>query len=664
MALAVLYLSVGILGSVFTGKSEESILEETILDEADLGDPPSSFREPSNLALGGVVPGHIIPAGTQLGIPHWIQQQYQMSNQKQFYNNSMMNFLMHNYGVVGPSASGLDTYYVPLSYRSNRDRDRDRDRGRDDDDDDDDDDYNYDTFMVDVTNLKQSKKEAQPSEVLEETTTPAPSPETGAGQPTDQQVVDQQATEQQATEQQVEQQATEQQAEQQPAEQQVVDQQATDQTDQPAEQQVADQQATDQTDQQANVTEGQEGTTFEVTEDYNTSDENVPEVPEYKPEEDFSKDSTPTTCEATNNTKKEEEEAEANRIQAYACVDCKDKKFLQSDTSIEQLKEFITKVNEKVVHFDKSKKFSTVITNFCKKCKPVDIKDFMQYIESRAKEENIPYEIMFSFMMRESNGKCDAKKPEIYTKSEGEYKKGDVKGCSYGLFQLYTFNSTCLLGCDENNSLSGMSSAQLKAVCQKGSDYANYRKTCKNGKQYVSDGKTCNSLKPINETIKGIKNMKGMCLNNPYCNFEEALHLLKGDKWYIGNGKTPMPELKEGWPNMSRKNRNLWRNAVVAYNGTKYEKPAKTAMKEKKAMEEAEKKGIKLDLNDWEQKRMFFVNEYVEGNSAVKKGLIENLAYVEKITGREIEGGLANSSLCQWIDFKAKNSPLSCLKKK
>ena len=257
-------------------------------------------------------------------------------------------------------------------------------------------------------------------------------------------------------------------------------------------------------------------------------------------------------------------------------------------------------------HFTKKKGFSPVIDKFCETCKPVDIKDFMQYIETRARETKTPPEIIFSLMMRESAGKCAAEREE-------KNKEGKVRGYSYGLFQLYTFNSTCLLGCDENNSLSGMSSAQLKAVCQKGSDYANYRKTCKNGKQYVSNKKTCKSKEPIS------KNIKGMCLNNPYCNFEEALHLLKGDKWYIGNGKTPMPELKEGWPNMSRKNRNLWRNAVVAYNGTKYEKPAKTAMKEKKAMEEAEKKGIKLDLNDWEQKRMFFVNEYVEGNSAVKK---------------------------------------------
>ena len=175
VVLATLYLSVGIMGSVFTGTSEESILEETILDESALEGPSSSLREPAaNITLGGtVIPGHVLPVGTQMVIPPWIQQQYQMSNQKQFYDNSMMNFLIHNYGVVAPSVSagaeGSDTYYIPLSYREEGDDDDDDDDDYDDDDYDDDD---YDTYMVDVTFLKQSVEPAQQkAEVLESETT-------------------------------------------------------------------------------------------------------------------------------------------------------------------------------------------------------------------------------------------------------------------------------------------------------------------------------------------------------------------------------------------------------------------------------------------------------------------------------------------------------------
>ena len=588
VALAVLYLSVGILGSVFTGTSEESILEETILDESAL-EGPVSLREPANITLGGsVIPGHILPAGTQLGIPHWIQQQYQMSNQKQFYNNSIMNFLMHNYGVVGPSASldskGLDTYYVPLSYR----------RDRDDDDDDDDDDDNFGTFMVDVTNLKQSKKEVQPLEVLE------PAPEVVESSPKEEYTVPKQQAEQP--------------------------------TEQPADQQVAEQQPSPTEDSQV---------TLELTQALNTQNKNVPEVPEYKPEEDFSKDSTPTTCEAPNNKEEEKTEAMAN------CVECKNAEFHQSSMfGSAVLASFLDSVGNIVGEFSKRKSFSPVIKNFCNTCEPVDIKDFMQYIETRAKEEKTPPEIIFSLMMRESDGKCGAERKE-------KNNKGEVKGCSYGLFQLYTKNSTCLLKCDKNDSLSDMSSAQLKAVCQKGSQYARYREKCKNGKQYVSDGKTCNSLKPINETIKGIKNMKGMCLDNPYCNFEEALHLLAGEKWRTNEGKAK-PELKS-WPNMSREDRNLWRNAVIGYNGPWFKKKAEEAMKE------AESQGQELDLDDWEQKRMFFVNRYLKESKKSRKDLlIHNLAYVEKITGREKEGGLANSSICQWLKFKKEKPSLSC----
>ena len=45
--------------------------------------------------------------------------------------------------------------------------------------------------------------------------------------------------------------------------------------------------------------------TVELTQALNTQNDGVPEVPEYKPEEDFSKEAPPATCEVED--KKEEQ---------------------------------------------------------------------------------------------------------------------------------------------------------------------------------------------------------------------------------------------------------------------------------------------------------------------------------------------------------------------
>ena len=149
-----------------------------------------------------------------------------------------------------------------------------------------------------------------------------------------------------------------------------------------------------------------------------------------------------------------------------------------------------------------------------------------------------------------------------------------------------------------------------------------------------------------------------VCLENPYCNFEEALHLLIKEKWPMVNKGKPPPSLKgQGkWVDLSADERNQWRNALIAYHGDSYHRRAKKSMK--KAMEK--ELGITAPLDDWEQKRLWFIKQYLSQTDQQQKKLIYNLAYVESLAGREIKGGLAHSSICQWDRYQTENPNPSC----
>ena len=95
---------------------------------------------------------------------------------------------------------------------------------------------------------------------------------------------------------------------------------------------------------------------------------------------------------------------------------------------------------------------------------------------------------------------------------------------------------------------------------------------------------------------KGYAKAKGRCLNNPYCNFEESFNLLKDEKWNIVNSNETKPTNTD-WAGMKDTERNLWRDAIIAYNGAGYLKSAEERM---------EKKGLYSHLDNWEVKRMFF----------------------------------------------------------
>ena len=362
-----------------------------------------------------------------------------------------------------------------------------------------------------------------------------------------------------------------------------------------------------------------------------------PDVPDPKPVRDLTK-IYPVSCD------KPESETEAGA----PCATC-------IGVNSGELTGFLTVMKNEVQRIGKDKSFSTAIENFCKTCgEGIIIEDFVRYIEGRAEEEKVPPEIMLGIMLRESNGECNASNRRTNCK---------------GLFQMNMKNSTVLKPC-KNNKPPQASPSRMKEVCQ-GGEYrreGNYRQSY-------------DSL-PTKVPFVEYKNPypQERCLNNPYCNFEESIHLLKGEKWSIGNKEENNSRVLEGkkrinkpsenksdledkakldepsgnsWGEMDYQERNRWRNAIISYNGAAYLWPAERAMKNRGQTDSA-------SLNNWELKRMFFIREYLNASSYVKAELIENLAYVERIAGRETPDGFANSSICQWTQFRKQNSTLSC----
>ncbi len=332
--------------------------------------------------------------------------------------------------------------------------------------------------------------------------------------------------------------------------------------------------------------------------------EDQPSVPENR---DLSqKSTTQPTC----------DELDSQTEAGTSCIKCV--KGVEKHT----FEKFLETVSAKVKSYeatDNRNMFQDVVNQFCKECKGVDVADFVSYMEKRAKEASVPKEILFAILMRESTGTCGA--------------TGDEGGKSRGLFQLNTENSTKLRSCKENE-LKGQSTGDQKKACEGGG----YRKSSEYGStQYTT--------KPEKRAELGDL----VCLENPYCNFEEALHLLMEDKWKMVNGKKEPPG--GSWADLSPEQRNQWRNAVIAYNSNHYHQKAKKAMKQEL--------GLNANLDDWELKRMFFIKNYLRSDTK-KEWLIGNLAYVERMTGREIKGGLAKSSICQWARYRKDNPYPSC----
>ena len=658
-----------LLIAVFVGKDSAIRMSQAILINSleNNNQNPSPTRNPANF-IGNP---YVIPTGTQMIIPPWIMEQYLLSEQAALYGDAL-NFLIHNYGVSAPSASDEDedTFYIPLTRYKKKydDYDFDYDTPEPDDYDDDDDDDDYQVVMVDVTSLTPTQPPPpQPRTITpqpEEATTPqpeatTPQPEATTPQPEATTPQPEATTPQPGTTTPPTGTTTPQPETTTPQPEEATTPQPEATTPQP--------EAT--TPQPGTTTSPATGTppvtytgpTFTTTEPTDTS--KSPPVPEYKPEEDLSQPYT-ASCE------KSDEDASQTEA-SLPCVDC------ALNLRKGKTNEFLSEVGATVNHFNKGKKFSALIKKFCQSCHKnygVDIGDFMEYLERRAREKNVPPEIMLAIMLRESDGDCNA---------GGDGKK------SLGLFQLNIKNSTCLKKCS-SNSLSNVNAEQMRSVCEDGKHRDTY-------KHRDSDG-IC--VARPDETSK-------ICLNNPYCNFEESLNLLIDEKWGIGNkGNPEKPPLMitdednpdktklRNWTDMSDTERTKWRNAIIAYNGAGALKAAEKAiLANEEQMKNALGMGREPFLNNWEIKRMFFIKhhlnikakfkkcdtkQYPDANTAAEveeektkckkiynpengmTNLVHNLAYVERIAGREKKGDFANSSICQWIQFRKNNENLSC----
>ena len=602
-----------LVASIFFGQYSFIQVDQTSIVSSSFSDRTPAFF------MGNPYDGSI-PTGTQMIIPPWIMEQYLLSEQSALYSTPL-NYLIYNYGVSAPSNSeeSEDTYYIPLTtYKNKYDFDTDYDDSNDDRDDRSDDDPYGDTVMVDITNLTLNQLDESeiaippsdvtpsagavppsrvvpPSDVTPSTGTVSPSrveppsdvtPSTGAVSPS----------------------RVEPPSDVTPSTGAV----SPSRVEPPS----------DVTPSTGTIENTSPRTTIDMGPIFINKkpiDVNrAPPVPDTPLESDPSI-TYPVSCEQLDNDL-------SNTEARLPCVDC------LLNVGGGSTDKFLSEIDNTVKRFNKHKKFSAVIKKFCDSC-GVNIGDFLNYLERRSKEKNVPPEIMFAIMLRESNGDCNA---------GGDGQK------SFGLFQLNTTNSTCLKQCSRPLSNS-VSANEMKSACDNG----NYRNTYRRGSSNKCTTPSSNSK---------------ICLNNPYCNFEESLHLLTGEKWAVGNGRKPKPQGSKKWVEMNNEERTLWRNAIIAYNGGAALKVAEKKMKEGLQM------GEEPFLDNWEIKRMFFMKCYLLGTSSQQaqsrmervcknlgsKSVIHNLAYVESIAGRDKPGAMADSSVCKWIRFRKDNQRLSC----
>lgn len=364
-----------------------------------------------------------------------------------------------------------------------------------------------------------------------------------------------------------------------------------------------------------------------------------PPPPGSNPKPDFTEEQPPVSC----------EESDVHTEADSPCVGCVDLKGGEVN--------LLSELEGIVDGYHTAKRnFAKVIEVICQTCYGVDAGEFFQYIKTRARKEKVPAEILFALIVRESGGECGV--------------AGDG-GSSKGLFQLNTNNSTCLKRCAPG-ALQGVTVEEMRSVCVGGKHHTeDYMVPQSCGRRCVH----CPSLRSTNNPI--------ICLNNPYCNFEEGFLLFTKDKWKSGNNVDLETAKNKGlisgknWAEMDSAERNRWRNAVVSYNGRGYVDPTEKLMEatwEVMTVDERSQwvylvqdpKEVDVNseempqslLDNWELKRIFFIKKYLQ--SRLQKEMIGNLAHVESITGREVSEGFAESTVCQWVQFEKENQSFSC----
>ena len=562
---------------------------------------------------------HIVPAGTPLIVPPWVQQQYLQQiaiNQAILGNNTLLDFLIHNYSVAAPSSTDEDedTYYVPLLRSSYLD---------DDDDDYSEDDYSFSvTEYFDVTNVS-LEKESNLNEPVFRTIERADTqrnlvqiPESAI------------RTEPISTE------AT--------IQQEFIEEPVLEQDTPSEEPQTPSIKETPHLEEETSQKEldleqdtpPEETQTPSIKETPHLEEETSPE--ELSEESEELQTSDTQTKSFTKKTKREK--SYESRGCSNASKEEKTTEAVASCTECHSNRENITKGLKNVVNTvveykgnkDDGGGFTAVLKNFCRTCKPVDIKNFMKYVTVQSRKSNIPPEIFFSLVMQESTGKCTAS-----NESSWEH--------SIGLMQMNKKNSTCLKECNSSYTPPNASDEEMREACLG----KKHRRICKN---YFINEKTEKRTNDCSDCQEGQSSRNpNACLNNPYCGFEEALHLMKR-KWKTGNGTTRKPT-ELNWLNMSTNQRNRWRNAIISYNRADHMLAAENEMEQSR----------EYAINDWEKKRVYFIKRnWLNKNEADKQNIIHNIAYMERVTGREIPCGGENSIILEWLEFIENNPSPDC----
>ena len=364
--------------------------------------------------------------------------------------------------------------------------------------------------------------------------------------------------------------------------------------------------------------------------------------------------------------------------------------------SISDVNTFLPVVDREVASYREAKgdnPYKDLMINFCNECGDATISEFTKYMRERSKDLNIPMEILMALGLRESVGMCSSGPGRDCTRNSGEVCKNGVPeyNCtrardedgSFGFYQLNLKNS-CEFRVSRmcKEGWKKFSDELLKRACPK---YPAY------GESVISQigcikpsGSNAFDLQQCRKYYGGPRNKKpGTCLNNPYCSLEEAITLLNR-KWFgkgfANNGSKP--EIKsngkpQSWTEMSREDRDKWRNAILAYNGYHVGKDVENYIEAKRGDGTLTDDLAPMQLKGWELKRQLVLTSviYNQGNQQRKKqdviqtaddqklymrggvNIVENLAFMERITGREKDSGMHDSGICQWVNSPYAKDP-------
>ena len=314
-------------------------------------------------------------------------------------------------------------------------------------------------------------------------------------------------------------------------------------------------------------------------------------------------------------------------------INCKQK----TTSQLHNIREIIN-VNVRNVH---QIYFSSMITNMCNTCQPANVKTFLEYLEKRAKKEKIPSSLLYGIMYQESSGKCNR-----------QQLKGEN---SHGLFQLNKDSTTELKECPNNRSVPKINNNQMRIACMP-DHYLN-----------KNEGTDCNP----NYKHNFDKNIT--CLNNPYCNLEEAIRVLNCRWVHINMTKCSLPSYKnkevckekykdgapkmpeKKWKDMSSEERNLWRYTIGAYNVLIHLHKGQKDLLNLTKEELGKTMGMNIDtINHYDLLKAYVVSQLcIKGNN---QHACNNIFYIDKIAGTESDD--AGSLINDWLQYRKKNSEI------